>query len=147
MLTIIEAAIAHAATFTAEHLDIKAIAALTHSGTTALLMSRMNPEVPIYAMSPVVETRHKVTLFRGVHPIYFAHTTTDPEEVLGLAEDALHRTNKRRCFTGDAFESRRSAPASTRCNCTSLRSRTLAGISRQPKLLQDSILSVGLTLD
>ena len=91
-LTIIEAAIAHAATFTAEHLDIKAIAALTHSGTTALLMSRMNPEVPIYAMSPVVETRHKVTLFRGVHPIYFAHTTTDPEEVLGLAEDALHRT-------------------------------------------------------
>ena len=61
----VEGAIAHAAIFTANHLPVRAIAALTHSGKTALLMSRMNADVPIYALSPSIETRRKVTLFRG----------------------------------------------------------------------------------
>jgi pyruvate kinase len=88
-LSMIEEAIAHAAIFTAEHLSIKAVAALTHSGTTALLMSRMRTDVPIYAMTPAIETRTKVTLFRGVHPVRFEHSTRDPERVMALAEAAL----------------------------------------------------------
>ena len=85
----VEGAIAHAAIFTANHLPVRAIAALTHSGKTALLMSRMNADVPIYALSPSIETRRKVTLFRGVYPIRFKHSTVDPEEIMNLAQEDL----------------------------------------------------------
>ncbi len=68
MFTRIDQAIALAAAFTASHLKVKAIGALTHSGATALWMSRVNLGVPIYALTPVVETRRRLTLFRGVHP-------------------------------------------------------------------------------
>ena len=85
----VEGAIAHAAIFTAGHLPVRAIAALTHSGKTALLMSRMNADVPIYALSPSIETRRKVTLFRGVYPVRFKHATVDPEEIMNLAQEDL----------------------------------------------------------
>ncbi len=88
-VTGVEEAIARAAVFTAHNLGVKAIAALTQSGMTALLMSRMTASVPIYALSPVVETRRRVTLFRGVYPIRFAVTTRDSEQTLHLAENEL----------------------------------------------------------
>ena len=83
-----EEAIARATIFTANSLSIKAIAALTQSGKTALLMSRMNSSVPIYALSSVVETRRRVTLFRGVYPLKFKGAR-DPERALNMAEDEL----------------------------------------------------------
>src|SRR5688572_19107887 len=46
-----EEAIARATCFTANSLDIKAVASLTQSGKTVLLMSRMHTKAPIYAMS------------------------------------------------------------------------------------------------
>jgi len=85
----VEEAIARATIATASHLGIKAVAALTQSGKTALLMSRMYSDVPIYALTPVVETRRRVTLFRGVHPILFQERLRDPEEAAERAEDAL----------------------------------------------------------
>jgi pyruvate kinase len=85
----IEASIAHAAVFAAGHLHVRAIAALTQSGKTPLLMSRMNSDVPIYALSEPIATRRKVTLFRGVHPVRFKHATRDPDEVMELAEGEL----------------------------------------------------------
>ena len=42
---------------------------------TTLWMSRMNTDVPIYALTPEVETRRKLTLFRGVYPVNFKTTT------------------------------------------------------------------------
>ncbi|MGI9227342.1 MAG: pyruvate kinase, partial [Gammaproteobacteria bacterium] len=63
----IEEAIARATMFTAGGLKISAIAALTQSGLTALLMSRKSSNVPIFALSPQVSTRRKMTLFRGVY--------------------------------------------------------------------------------
>jgi len=84
----LEEAIARAAIFTANGLNIMAVAALTQSGKTALLMSRMNSSVPIYAMSSVVETRRRVTLFRGVYPVKFKGSR-DPERSLYMAEDEL----------------------------------------------------------
>lgn len=83
-----EEAIARAAMFTAKSLDIKAIAAMTQSGKTVLLMSRMATTVPIYAMSSVTETRRRVTLFRGVYPVKFKGAR-DPEKALHMAEDEL----------------------------------------------------------
>jgi pyruvate kinase len=84
----VEESIARATVFTANNLNIKAIAAMTQSGKTVLLMSRYPTTVPIYAMSSVTETRRKVTLFRGVYPVKFKGAR-DPEKALNMAEDAL----------------------------------------------------------
>jgi pyruvate kinase len=84
-------AIAMSAVFTALHLNIKAIAAMTQSGSTALWMSRMSTNVPIYALTPEVETRRKVTLFRGVYPVNFRPTKNDRDILLTEAEDELRR--------------------------------------------------------
>ena len=84
----VEEAIARATIFTANSLNIKAVAALTQSGKTALLMSRMTSSVPIYALSSVIETRRRVTLFRGVYPVKFTGAR-DSERSLNMAEDEL----------------------------------------------------------
>ncbi len=85
----IEEAIARATMFTASGLQIRAIAALTQSGVTALLMSRRSSKVPIFALSPNEETRRRVTLFRGVYPVEFGEGLIDPEIILNLAEEEL----------------------------------------------------------
>jgi len=84
----LEEAIARAAVFTCNNLDVKAVSAMTQSGNTVLLMSRMSTNVPIYAMSSVVETRRRVTLFRGVYPVKFKGAR-NPEKALHMAEDEL----------------------------------------------------------
>ncbi len=89
--TRIDQSIAMAALFTAYHLKVKAIAALTQSGSTALWMSRMNFGIPIYALTPEQRTRYKVSLFRGVHPLLLGYIGTDREELLNKAETALIR--------------------------------------------------------
>jgi pyruvate kinase len=77
------------ALFAASHLKVKAIVALTQSGSTPLWMSRMNAGVPIFAMTPLSETLSKVTLFSGVHPIAFKSSSTDHDQALRDAEDEL----------------------------------------------------------
>jgi pyruvate kinase len=84
----VEEAIARATVFTANNLDIKAVASLTQSGKTVLLMSRMHTGVPVYAMSSVIETRRRVTVFRGVYPVKFKGAR-NPEKALNMAEDEL----------------------------------------------------------
>ncbi|WP_295626774.1 pyruvate kinase [uncultured Nitrosomonas sp.] len=85
----IEEAIARATMYTAGGLQIRAIAALTQSGVTTLLMSRRSSKVPIFALSPNEETRRRVTLFRGVYPVEFGEGMSDSEEILNLAEQEL----------------------------------------------------------
>jgi pyruvate kinase len=87
----IDEAIAMSAAFTSLHLNVKAIAAMTQSGSTALWMSRISTQVPIYALTPEVETRRKVTLFRGVYPINFRPSSHDRDMLLNEAEDELRR--------------------------------------------------------
>ena len=69
--TRIDQSIAMSALFAASHFKVKAIVALTQSGSTALWMSRVNASVPIFALTPVQATLTKVTLFSGVHPVLF----------------------------------------------------------------------------
>jgi pyruvate kinase len=53
----------------ASHLmPIRAIAAFTQSGSTALFLSRHLTKVPIYAMTPVGATAGRVTLYRNIIP-------------------------------------------------------------------------------
>lgn len=83
--------IAMAAVYAAEHFPVKAIVALTKSGTSALWMSRAFPEVPIYALTHERQTRRKLTLYRGVYPYRFDLHTTEREVVLREAEEELCR--------------------------------------------------------
>jgi pyruvate kinase len=85
----VDQSIAMAALFTAYHLKVKAIAALTQSGSTALWMSRLNCGVPIYALTPEIATRYKVTLYRDVYPLMVRYTSHDREQLLIEAEQEL----------------------------------------------------------
>ncbi|NNM69040.1 MAG: pyruvate kinase [Gallionella sp.] len=89
--TRIDQSIAMSALYAATHLKVKAIVALTQSGSTALWMSRSNAGVPIFAMTPVAATLSKVTLFGGVHPIAFTNSSKDHSQILRDAEDELVR--------------------------------------------------------
>ena len=86
--TRIDQSIAYGALFTAHHLKVKAIAALTDSGSTALWMSRHNTNTPIYAMTPNVATQRKAALFRNVQTFELA-ASSDREAVLKAAQDLL----------------------------------------------------------
>ncbi|MFC4253042.1 pyruvate kinase [Sinimarinibacterium flocculans] len=64
-------AIARAAAWTATHMQAAAIIAITESGHTALLMSRGDTRIPIFALTPHERTRRRMTLCRGVCPLAF----------------------------------------------------------------------------
>jgi len=87
----VDEAIAMASMYAANHLDVKAIAALTESGSTPLWMSRISSGISIYALTRHVETRRKVTLYRGVYPISFDITITDHATANKEAIDELKR--------------------------------------------------------
>jgi pyruvate kinase len=87
----IDEAVAMASMYTANHLGVKAIAALTESGSTALWMSRISSGIPIYALTSHVNTRRKVTLYRGVYPVSFETASHDHAEVNKEAIDELVR--------------------------------------------------------
>lgn len=74
-------AIAMAVMYTANHLDVKAIVALTESGSTPLWMSRIRSDIPIYAFTRHETTRRRVMLYRGVYPVTFDITHTDAQAV------------------------------------------------------------------
>lgn len=67
----VDEAIAMSAMYTANRLDVAAIAALTESGSTALWMSRVNSAIPIYALTRHEKTLRLVTLYKGVYPARF----------------------------------------------------------------------------
>lgn len=74
----IDESIGLAAMYTANHLEgVKAIIAFTETGSTALLMSRINSFLPIYAFSRVAKTQARVSLFLGVESVPFdSHDVT-----------------------------------------------------------------------
>ena len=74
-------AIAHAVMYTANHMDVEAIVALTESGSTPLWMSRIRSDIPIFAFTRHERTRRRVALYRGVYPVPFDITHTDPAEL------------------------------------------------------------------
>ncbi len=67
----VDEAVAMAAMYTANHLDVQAIIALTESGSTALWMSRIRSDIPIFALTRHAETLRRVALYRGVYPVAF----------------------------------------------------------------------------
>lgn len=67
----IDQAIAMAVMHTATHMDVNALIAMTESGSTALWMSRIRSDIPIYAFSRQIQTLRRIALYRGVFPVLF----------------------------------------------------------------------------
>ncbi len=87
-------AIAMSAMYMANHTKIKGIVALTESGSTPLWMSRISSGIPIFAFSSQEKTLGKVTLYRGVFPIYFkTEASQDHVEVNRNVVKELRRWN------------------------------------------------------
>ena len=84
-------AIAMAAAWTASNMQARAIVSLTESGSTALLLSRVETRTPIFALTQHEKTRRRMALCRGVYPLAFLPTALDTlkptEEALDLLLD------------------------------------------------------------
>ncbi|OAM52353.1 pyruvate kinase [Methylovorus sp. MM2] len=85
----IDESIAMATVYTAKHLKVKAIAAITQSGASVLWLSRSSTSVPIYALTPEQSTLRKLTLYRGVYPYRMEMDTKDRDKILHDAEEVL----------------------------------------------------------
>ena len=70
--------IAMSTMYAANHIGARAIMAVTETGATCLWMSRISSGLPIYAFTRHESTRRRVVLYRGVYPVEFDVTATDP---------------------------------------------------------------------
>ncbi|GAA4355877.1 pyruvate kinase [Kangiella marina] len=86
----VDETIAMAAMYSANHLKgVKAIIALTESGSTALWLSRIRSGIPIFALSRSTRTLRKVSLYRGVEALEFDPTVLARHDVNRLAVEEL----------------------------------------------------------
>ena len=87
-------ALAMTTMYAANHTNgVTAIVALTASGSTPLLMSRLSSGLPIYALSSNQQTLNYCALYRGVTPVKFESTTTSSVEFIANALDTLKAAN------------------------------------------------------
>ena len=89
-------AIAAAAREVAETTDVKAICCFTHGGTTALLMARERPRVPILALTPSTRSARRMALVWGLHC-----STTHEVERFKLAVVSAARAAREGGFASD----------------------------------------------
>ena len=100
----VDEAIAMAAMYTANHLKVKAIIALTESGSTTLWLSRIRSDIPIYAFTPYKATSRRVSVYRGVYPVQFEVMRGDRNKLYhemftALLENELVEVGDRVIFT------------------------------------------------
>ena len=93
VFTEIDETVAMASMYAANHFNVKCIVALTESGNTPLLMSRISSGIPIIAMTPHLDTRRKVTLFRGVYPSSVNYGDLSNEKIKELVLDNIKSNN------------------------------------------------------
>lgn len=83
-------AIAAAARQVADQAGAKAIAAFTHSGSTALRIARQRPTAPILGLTPETATARRLALVWGVHPVVIEPHSS----MTGAVESALHTARR-----------------------------------------------------
>lgn len=81
-------AISLAARQIAETLNLSAIVTYTSSGTTGLRAARERPEVPILALSPIIETARRLSVVWGLHCV----VTGDAEDLDDMVNRACRIT-------------------------------------------------------
>ena len=103
--------IALSAVYAANHLpSVKAIVGLTESGTTPTLMSRITTSLPIIAMSRHESTLNTMALCRGVKPVFFDSSNSEPgklkyDVIASLKEKGLVKSGDSIILTyGDEME-------------------------------------------
>ncbi|HEX2237653.1 MAG TPA: pyruvate kinase [Gammaproteobacteria bacterium] len=129
----VDEAIAMSTMYAANHLGVRAIAAMTESGSTPLWMSRISSGIPIYALTRHDRTCRRVALYRGVYPVKFTTSVTEHVQANREAEKVLieagvvqkgdlviitkgdlmgreHGTNSMRIANVGVFDERRSEP-------------------------------------
>ncbi|KPJ67988.1 MAG: pyruvate kinase [Coxiella sp. DG_40] len=77
----VDEAISMATMYTANHMSVKAIIALTESGATPLWMSRIRSDIPIFGLSRHSNTLGRMTLYRDVYPLYFDVTKLKTDNI------------------------------------------------------------------
>ncbi|HRQ65138.1 MAG TPA: pyruvate kinase [Xanthomonadaceae bacterium] len=82
-------AIALAAMFLANQIEVRAIVALSESGGTAQWLSRYRTTVPIFGLSRHKLARQRMTLFSDVYPVAFDPEDVDPAHVAREAIEHL----------------------------------------------------------
>ncbi|WP_018972841.1 pyruvate kinase [Rudaea cellulosilytica] len=89
----VDQAIALATMYTARHIGVRAIIALTESGGTAQWLSRYRSRVPIYALSRRIGARRRMMIYRDVTPIAFDAHGVDPAHAAKAAVQTLFNLN------------------------------------------------------
>ncbi len=79
-----------AAVQTAYSSDAKAIFVFTNSGSTARLISRFRPQMPIFAMTPSEKAYHQMAFYWGVIPVKTDATPNVSEAIKTLTDFAVH---------------------------------------------------------
>ncbi len=89
-----ELAVCRAATHAADDTDARAVVALTRSGRTALLLSKvaLPAQPPIFALTAEPGTRTRMALYCGVHPILIGENVEAPAALWHAADEALTGT-------------------------------------------------------
>lgn len=98
----IDEAIAYSAMFIANRMAISAVVALTESGRTPGMMSRVRSGIPIYALSRFAKSRAKMTLMRDVYPVPFDLAAVGSSQHL-LKAVVLHLVEVGVLFKEDVF--------------------------------------------
>jgi pyruvate kinase len=89
----VAASVAHASCILAEHLDATAIIATTHTGSTAIHISRFKPRPKIISLSPNRVTVRRLSLIWGCIPGFLAYTRDTDEMIENAAQSALKTGN------------------------------------------------------
>ncbi|MEH6454937.1 MAG: pyruvate kinase [Cocleimonas sp.] len=85
----IDEGIAMSTMYAANHMGVKGIGALTESGSTVLWMSRISSGIPIYAMTTHEKTCRKVSMYRGVYPVWIREKITDSRHANSIVIERL----------------------------------------------------------
>lgn len=111
MFSDVSETIALSAMYAANHLEgVKGIIALTESGQTSKLMSRITSGLPIFSLSRHDKTLAKTVIYRGVYPVSFDSTNSTDEtltcDVLkAVIKQGNFKENDKLIFThGDLME-------------------------------------------
>jgi pyruvate kinase len=87
----IDEAVAMATAWTARRMHAAAIIALTESGSSAMMMSRVERYTPIYALTRHDRTRRRMALCRGVYPVLFDPSSLNTVTAVREAVEALQK--------------------------------------------------------
>ncbi|MGB1311919.1 MAG: pyruvate kinase [Leucothrix sp.] len=85
----VDECIAMSTMYAANHMDVKAIGALTESGSTARWMSRISSGISIFALTNHEKTCRLVSIYRGVYPVLLKDKLSDPSVANRVVVDHL----------------------------------------------------------